>query len=74
MPIPCPPFIASLDPALCRAVDIYCERTSAALDSELINAFTNVAFLIAAWSAWRLRARAEPGPLHQFIFSSASWH
>jgi hypothetical protein len=60
MSIACPTFIANLDPALCRAVDIYCERTSASFDSESINALTNIAFLIAAWAAWRMRARAAP--------------
>ena len=61
MSIGCPAFIASLDPALCRAVDIYCERTSASFDAEPINALTNVAFLVAAWAAWRVRVRAAPG-------------
>lgn len=61
--IACPTLIASLDPALCRAVDIYCERTSASLDSELLNAFTNAAFLVASWAAWPLRARAKSGAL-----------
>jgi hypothetical protein len=58
MLIGCP--FASLEPGLCRAVDIYCERTSAALEAEPINALTNIAFFIAAWGAWRMRALAAP--------------
>jgi hypothetical protein len=60
MSFACPSIIASLDPALCRAVDIYCERTSAAPDAEPVNALTNVAFLVAAWALWRIRRRAVP--------------
>ena len=60
MLVGCPVFVASLDPGLCRAVDIYCERTSAALDAEPVNALTNIAFFIAAWGAWRMRALAAP--------------
>ena len=45
MSIACPDFIAALDPALCRAVDHYCERTGPALDAEPVNAITNAAFL-----------------------------
>jgi hypothetical protein len=51
--LPCPGFIAALDPALCRAVDIYCERRDASLLAEPINAASNLAFFIAAWFAWR---------------------
>ena len=40
-----------------RAVDIYCERTSAAWDAEPLNALSNAAFFIAAWAAWRLQQR-----------------
>jgi hypothetical protein len=38
-------------------VQNYCERTSAALDAEPVNAATNAAFLVAAWAAWRLQSR-----------------
>lgn len=60
MTLACPEFVASLDPGLCRAVDIYCERTSEAFDAEPINALSNIAFLIAAVLAWRLHPRANP--------------
>jgi hypothetical protein len=60
MSIGCPEFIAGLGPGLCGTVDIYCERTSPALDAEPINALTNIAFLVAAWGAWRMRAFAAP--------------
>ena len=40
-----------------RPVDIYCERTSGALDAEPLNALSNAAFFIAAWAAWRLQQR-----------------
>jgi hypothetical protein len=49
----CPAFIAAIDPSLCRPVDIYCERADAAFWAEPLNALTNLAFLIAAWFAWR---------------------
>ncbi len=35
-------------------IDIYCERTAAGLWNEPLNAFTNLAFLVAAWLCWRL--------------------
>jgi len=60
MNIACPDFISAIDPDLCRAVDHYCERTSAALDAEPINAMTNGAFLIASWSAWHLLSKHSP--------------
>jgi hypothetical protein len=46
-----------MDPALCRGVDIYCERTGTGFAAEPLNAVTNVAFLAAAWAAHRLYAR-----------------
>ena len=55
MSIACPSLIGNHYPELCAAVDHYCERTSSAFDAEPINALTNAAFLIAAWSAWRLQ-------------------
>jgi len=56
MSLACPSVIAAYAPALCRAVDHYCERTSPALDAEPLNALTNIAFLVAAVAAWRLLA------------------
>ena len=53
MAVPCPSFIEALDLSLCRAVDIYCERTSDVFFAEPINALTNLAFLLTAWFAWR---------------------
>ena len=40
-----------------RAIEMYCERTSAAWDAEPLNAVSNAAFFIAAWAAWRLNER-----------------
>ena len=54
MSISCPSLIGSHYPDLCVAVDHYCERVSSALNAEPLNALTNVAFLLAAWGAWRL--------------------
>jgi len=39
---------------LFETVDLYCERLGSGLWAEPVNAFTNVAFLIAAWLVWRL--------------------
>jgi len=39
-------------PDMCRAVDHYCERTSAAFDAEPVNALTNLAFPIGAAILW----------------------
>lgn len=61
MPLACPSLIAAHFPDLCRAVDIYCERTSPAVDAEPVNAITNAAFLIASWCAWRLQGK-HSGP------------
>ena len=57
MNIACPALIEKLNSELCLAVDIYCERSSAAFDAEPVNALTNAAFLLASWSAWRLHTR-----------------
>lgn len=38
---------------LARNVDIYCERLGPGFWAEPLNASTNLAFLIAAWLAWR---------------------
>src|SRR5215472_12061663 len=61
MSLACPSAIAASAAGLCAPVDNYCERTSAALGAEPVNALTNVAFLIAAWAAWRLRSK-HPNP------------
>jgi hypothetical protein len=61
MSIACPSLIANYSPTLCAAVINYCERSSAALNAEPINALTNAAFLVAAWGTWRLLSR-HPSP------------
>lgn len=43
-------------------IDAYCERTSAALWAEPVNALTNLAFLVAA-AAMAVRLRGQPLPL-----------
>jgi hypothetical protein len=45
-------IVAAVD--LLRQIDIYCERTDPSLWSEPLNAFTNLAFLAAAWHGWRI--------------------
>lgn len=62
----CPSLIADISPDMCRSVDHYCERTSAAFDAEPINALTNLAFLIGALVAWRL-AQGRPGRQDRLI-------
>lgn len=42
-------------------IDLYCERLGPEFWAEPINALTNVAFILAAWGAWRLASRS-PGP------------
>lgn len=37
-------------------IDLYCERLGPGLWAEPVNAATNLAFLLAAWGAWRLAA------------------
>jgi hypothetical protein len=37
--------------------DEYCERVGSSLLAEPINAISNVAFIVAAWAAWRLAKR-----------------
>jgi len=34
LPVACPSVVADHFPDLCRGVDIYCERTTSALDAE----------------------------------------
>ena len=38
-------------------IDLYCERSGPGLLVEPFNAITNIAFLIAAWRAWKLGRR-----------------
>ncbi len=52
MDVACPAILADALPDMCRAVDHYCERTSAALDAEPVNALTNLAFPIGAAFLW----------------------
>ncbi len=40
-------------------VDLYCERIGAEFWAEPINALTNIAFFIAAWSIWYLSRRSS---------------
>ena len=57
MQLDCPSIVANINAAACVPVDHYCERTSAALDAEPVNALTNAAFLLGAWAAWHLLNR-----------------
>lgn len=43
-----------------NALDLYCERLGPGLFAEPLNAVTNLAFLIAAFLAWRLTDRNTP--------------
>jgi hypothetical protein len=45
-----------------NSVDLYCERVGAGFWAEPINALTNIAFILAAWSAWRLSPRSSTLP------------
>jgi hypothetical protein len=58
MDIACPAMLADSWPDMCRAVDHYCERTSAAFDAEPVNAITNFAFPIGAAILWLRNGRA----------------
>ena len=44
-------------------IDLYCERLDPSFWAELVNAFSNLAFLIAAWAAFRLWQRDGNGDL-----------
>lgn len=57
MPVSISSLLETYGSDLARPVDIYCERASQAFDAEPLNAISNVAFLIAAWAAWRLQDR-----------------
>lgn len=63
MSLACPSLIAGIDPTLCHPVDNYCERLGPGLAAEPVNALTNLAFLVAAYAAWRLyRAQRRAAP------------
>ena len=42
--------------------DEYCERVGFSLLAEPINALSNLAFIVAAWAAWRLAKRTDTLP------------
>ena len=44
-----------------ESIDLYCERTDPSFWAEPVNALTNIAFLIAAYAAYRLWRRDAPG-------------
>jgi hypothetical protein len=67
MSLSCPDMFYAISPELCRSVDNYCERTDSTLWAEPINAFTNAAFLLAAWYAWRSSARHPDHPQRRLI-------
>jgi ceramidase len=67
MSLQCPSLFAEHASDLCRAIDHYCERTGPELDAELVNAFTNGAFLVGAVIAWRLLAQAPQSPTRPYI-------
>jgi hypothetical protein len=47
-----------------QAVNIYCERTTAAWNAEPLNAVSNFAFFIAAWAVRRLQKQRPNTALH----------
>ena len=67
MSLQCPSILADPYSDLCRAVDHYCERTGPELDAELVNAFTNAAFLVGAAIAWRLQAGMPPSRARTYV-------
>jgi len=75
MDLACPAILADSWPDMCRAVDHYCERTSAALDAEPVNAVTNFAFPIGAAILWlrygRRPVMAGRGLIVALIFAMA---
>lgn len=66
MCLACPAFINALSTSLCQTIDVYCERTSAALDAEPLNAVTGLSMVVVAVAAaWlqRVRPNREAGGL-----------
>ncbi len=59
----CPAWLGDL----CRTVDGYCERTTAAFDAEPLNAITNLAFILAATAAWRIANRNDAGTYDRIL-------
>ena len=55
-------------------IDLYCERVGPGLWAEPLNALTNLAFIVAAWAAWRLvrREAADSRTLVALVFMMAS--
>ncbi|MEY8099677.1 ceramidase domain-containing protein [Falsihalocynthiibacter sp. S25ZX9] len=54
-------------------IDLYCERTAPGFWNEPINALSNVAFLIAAWIAWRaLQASDQRGIMDYVLICLAA--
>jgi hypothetical protein len=49
---------------LTRQIGGYCERLGPGLWAEPLNAVTNLAFLLAAWAAWRMIRRDPVGIAH----------
>jgi hypothetical protein len=48
-------------------IDLYCERLGPGLWAEPLNAWTNLAFLLAAWMSWRLIRRSGNPPTSQIV-------
>jgi hypothetical protein len=69
MSLACPSLIGDFAPQLCRAIDVYCERTSGGLAAEPINAITNLGYFIAAWAAWRLQTARPNSGAHTLILA-----
>lgn len=74
MDLACPSLFADSWPDMCRAVDHYCERTSAAFDAEPVNAVTNLAFPLGAtilWLNYRRTAAMRRGIIIALILAMA---
>ena len=72
MSLTCPSLIGEFAPGLCRAIDVYCERTSPAFFAEPVNALTNLAYLVAAFAAWRLEV-SRPNPAARVLIAALVW-
>ncbi|MBW4575686.1 MAG: ceramidase domain-containing protein [Aphanothece sp. CMT-3BRIN-NPC111] len=51
-------------------IDLYCERTTAGLWDEPLNAASNFSFLIAAWAIWQLARQQQKIPRSIWILIS----
>jgi hypothetical protein len=68
MSLACPAIIGNNFPDLCAAVHHYCERgLRSDFNAEPLNAYANVAFLIAAVAAWYLQSAYPSGPTTKSI-------